>query len=374
MTQKIKRALSMLLTAVLCFTTFSGLATTAYAAGEQGTAYLISFPRDGDEAYSGEWGHDAQTYINGWKTDKSRYTTVYAMNSYTGNICYCIEPGTPLETGNILGQKGEDFWEQYPSDYNKTISPETIKLMIGRIFQYGYTGTISTSWRSQNEGAENLSHAVATQLLIWETVVGERDADFNKVSTGGKNAILDQISSAHPLHDKIMSYYHRIEQSVQSHVKLPSFLSDSKDSAQTTTLTWDGSKYTATLTDKNNVLADYSFSADIKDNIEYDFLLREKPLDTDRLNEIVDLMLETVCTARKKIRIAGDDYPAELVKAKFMKLNSSHIEFVLDCLQENTTKIRNIKQYLRAALFNAPSTIDSYYTALVAHDMAEGKI
>lgn len=262
MTQKIKRALSMLLTAVLCFTTFSGLATTAYAAGEQGTAYLISFPRDGDEAYSGEWGHDAQTYMNGWKTDKSRYTTVFSMNSYTGNICYCIEPGTPLETGNILGQKGEDFWEQYPSDYNKTIPPETIKLMIGRIFQYGYTGTVSSSWRSQNEGAENLSHAVATQLLIWETIVGERDADFNKVSTGGKNAILDQISSAHPLHDKIMSYYHRIEQSVQSHVKLPSFLSDSKDSAQTTTLTWDGSKYTATLTDKNNVLADYSFSAD----------------------------------------------------------------------------------------------------------------
>ena len=112
----------------------------------------------------------------------------------------------------------------------------------------------------------------------------------------------------------------------------------------------------------------------IKDNIEYDFLLREKPLDKDRLNEIVDLMLETICTARKKIRIAGDDYPAELVKAKFMKLNSSHIEFVLDCLQQNTTKIRNIKQYLRAALFNAPSTIDSYYTALVAHDMAEGKI
>lgn len=157
MTQKIKRALSLLLTVVLCFTTFSGLATTAYAAGEQGTAYLISFPRDGDEAYSGEWGHDELTFMNGWKTGKGRYTTVYAMNSYTGNICYCIEPGAPLQTGNILGQKGENFWEQYPSDYNKTISPETIKLMIGRIFQYGYTGTISTSWRSQNEGAENLS-------------------------------------------------------------------------------------------------------------------------------------------------------------------------------------------------------------------------
>ena len=112
----------------------------------------------------------------------------------------------------------------------------------------------------------------------------------------------------------------------------------------------------------------------IKDNIEYDFLLQNNSLDKDRLNEIVDLMLETVCTARKKIRIAGDDYPAELVKAKFLKLDSSHIEFVLNCMQENTTKIRNIKQYLRAALFNAPSTIDNYYTALVAHDMAKGKI
>ena len=108
----------------------------------------------------------------------------------------------------------------------------------------------------------------------------------------------------------------------------------------------------------------------IKDNIEYDILIQDPHMDKDRLDEIVDLILETVCTARKTLRIAGDDYPAELVKSKFMKLTSSHIEFVLDCMRENTTKIRNIKQYLRAVLFNAPSTIDSYYTALVAHDMA----
>ena len=110
----------------------------------------------------------------------------------------------------------------------------------------------------------------------------------------------------------------------------------------------------------------------IKDNIEYDILIQDPHMDKDRLDEIVDLILETVCTARKTLRIAGDDYPAELVKSKFMKLTSSHIEFVLDCMRENTTKIRNIKQYLRAVLFNAPSTIDSYYTALVAHDMASG--
>ncbi len=110
----------------------------------------------------------------------------------------------------------------------------------------------------------------------------------------------------------------------------------------------------------------------IKDNIEYAYLIQDKNIDRGMLDEIVSLMLETVCTRRKVIRIAGDDYPAELVKSKFMKLNSSHIQFVIDCMHQNTTKIRNIKKYLLAVLFNAPNTIDSYYTALVAHDMASG--
>ena len=112
----------------------------------------------------------------------------------------------------------------------------------------------------------------------------------------------------------------------------------------------------------------------IKDNIDYDILKQDMKFDGDRLDEIVDLMLETVCTARKRVRIAGDDYPAELVKSKFMKLDGEHIRFVLDCMRENTTKIRNIKQYLKAALFNAPSTIGNYYTSLVAHDMASGAL
>ncbi len=81
----------------------------------------------------------------------------------------------------------------------------------------------------------------------------------------------------------------------------------------------------------------------IKDNIEYDILVQDTHIDKDRLDEIVTLILETVCTARKTIRVAGDDYPAELVKSKFMKLDSSHIQFVFDCMKENTTKIRNIK-------------------------------
>ena len=112
----------------------------------------------------------------------------------------------------------------------------------------------------------------------------------------------------------------------------------------------------------------------ILDNIEYSYLVQDSHIDREQLDEIVDLIVDTVCSARKTIRIAGDDYPAELVKSKFMKLNSEHIRFVLDCMQENTTKIRNIKQYLKAVLFNAPSTIDSDYTSLVAHDMASGAL
>ena len=257
-----KRGLSLLLAVVMCLASFVGIGTTtAYAAEETDEVCLVSFPRDGDANYSGEWGHDSHAFMNGWSVQKSRYTSVYAMGSYDGNICYCIEPGVPLKTGDRFTKKGENFWDNYPSSYNNTISPDDIKLFIGRIFQYGYTGTISTSWRSQNEGGDKLAHAVATQLLIWETVVGERDEDFNKVSTGSKDAICDQISTGHPLYSQIMSYYNSIARSVQNHSKVPSFFSKSTSKAQNIELEWDGEKYTATLTDTNNVLGGYLFSA-----------------------------------------------------------------------------------------------------------------
>lgn len=107
----------------------------------------------------------------------------------------------------------------------------------------------------------------------------------------------------------------------------------------------------------------------IKDNIEYEHLVKNLRMSQERLDEIVTLILETACTSRKTIRIAGDDYPAELVKEKFMKLNSSHIQYAFEAMQKNTTQIRNIKQYLRAVLFNAPSTIGNYYAARVNHDL-----
>ena len=110
----------------------------------------------------------------------------------------------------------------------------------------------------------------------------------------------------------------------------------------------------------------------ILENIEYDCLKRRYPLYQDDLNEIVELLVETVCAKRKTTRISGADFPHEIVRSRFLKLDSSHIEFVMDCLQKNTTQVRNIKQYLLAVLFNAPTTMNNHYTSLVNHDMHAG--
>lgn len=112
----------------------------------------------------------------------------------------------------------------------------------------------------------------------------------------------------------------------------------------------------------------------ILDNIEYEYLIQDSHIDREQLDEIAELIVDTVCSARKTIRIAGDDYPAEVVKARFMKLDSSHVQYVMDCMRENTTYVRNIKKYLLAALYNAPGTISNYYSSLVQHDMyGDGK-
>lgn len=107
----------------------------------------------------------------------------------------------------------------------------------------------------------------------------------------------------------------------------------------------------------------------IKENIAYDGLLHDFPYDHDRIDEILELLVETVCSKKKYIRVSGEDYPAQVVKSRLLKLDSEHIRFVFDCLKENTTRIRNIRQYLLATLYNAPATIGNYYSALVNHDM-----
>ena len=258
-----KRVAALLLALVMCLTAFPGFGITAHAATDvTDEIFMIAFPREGDSAFDDDWGHSAMTFKNGWHTSKSRYTNIRAMGSYSSQICYCIEPGVPQNTGDEFSQKGENFWDNYPSDYNDVLSPDEIKLFIGRIFQYGYTGNISLNWRSQNSAdADKLSHAIATQLLIWETMVGERDADFNKVDPGSYDAVLGYLNEKHPLRDQVMSHYNSMVSSVKKHTKLPSFMSKSTGKAQTVELAWNGSEYTATLTDSNEVLSGYTFSS-----------------------------------------------------------------------------------------------------------------
>lgn len=259
-----KKGTSALLAMVMCLSTFFGIGSTTAFAAESTTdeVVMISFPRDGDDNLGGNWGHDELHYMNGWTASETNKITVYTVGSWTGNACYCIEPGTPLSTGDNLTKRDETYWDNYPSTYNSTISVDEIKLFIGRIFQYGYTGTVSTSWRSQNaDDADKMAHIMATQTLIWETVVGERDSNFNHVDTGSYDAISDRVSTKHPLYSRYMSYYNSIASNVQKHSKVPSFCAKSTSKAQNIELEWNGTNYTATLTDTNNVLSQYTFSA-----------------------------------------------------------------------------------------------------------------
>ncbi len=125
-------------------------------------------------------------------------------------------------------------------------------------------------------------------------------------------------------------------------------------------------------TERNGIEAREAYQDVIYGNIDYDVLVSRPDIDREQLGEIAQLIVDTVCTARKTIRISGDDFPAEVVKSRFLKLDSNHILFVMDGMKENTTKIRNIKKYLLAALYNAPVTMNSYYAARVQHDLYGG--
>ena len=108
----------------------------------------------------------------------------------------------------------------------------------------------------------------------------------------------------------------------------------------------------------------------VTERLEMQILYEEYPYDRGILDEILDLITDVLCSKRKTIRIAGDDKPGQVVKSQFMKLNMMHIEYVMDCMKQNTVKVRNIKQYLLAMIYNAPLTMQSYYQARVNNDMA----
>ncbi len=263
-----RRSISGLLALLICFTAILGSGVTAFAAastGETADSYSVAFPRDGDANldYSGTWGHDELHYMNGWTSGEATWmTTLHTIGSFDGPACYCIEPGVPRNLYRSYESYGEDYWDTFPAEYNRTIDGRTMKTLLGRIMQYGYQGNLSLDWRSQNEAdADKLAHMMATQVLVWETVVGERDADFNHVDPGSADAVKSVYRTSHPLYSRFSAYYDSIEASVKKHTVVPSFMDRSEEAAQTVELSWDGGRYTATLTDTNGVLSEYVFSS-----------------------------------------------------------------------------------------------------------------
>ena len=107
----------------------------------------------------------------------------------------------------------------------------------------------------------------------------------------------------------------------------------------------------------------------IRENIDYDGFVRERPYDAGQLDEMVEIMVEAVCSKKETLRVAGNDFPQAVVKSRLLKLDREHIVFVFDCLKENTTQVRNMKQYLLTVLYNAPATIENHYAAQVNHDL-----
>ena len=189
-------------------------------------------------------------------------TTLHTIGSFDGPACYCIEPGVPRNLYRSYESYGEDYWDTFPAEYNRAIDGRTMKTLLGRIMQYGYQGNLSLDWRSQNKAdADKLAHMMATQVLVWETVVGERDADFNHVDPGSADAVKSVYRTSHPLYSRFSAYYDSIEASVKKHTVVPSFMDRSEEAAQTVELSWDGGRYTATLTDTNGVLGEYAFSS-----------------------------------------------------------------------------------------------------------------
>lgn len=257
MKKNIKRFLSLLLTVSVTCSMFlvTGQFFTVSAKDVSGETYCIEFPR-GNDPNRKYWGHGNLKYMSGWKNEKSNQMMLFSIGSWNGNTCYCIEPGVPINTHQTVHSKGDDYWDDFPS--NQTIKGRTIQKLIGRILQYGYTGKNNTNWISTDPvGSDKLANIIATQVLIHEVIVGERREDFSKVNAHdyGCNNVLESVLPQHPLRNKIMNHYSRIEQEVKQHTITPEFGGSVFD------LQYDGSKYTATLTDQNNVLSKFDFSS-----------------------------------------------------------------------------------------------------------------
>jgi len=247
--------------ALLCGTCIFAFAATV-------TVSVLNLPRPG-ESKTG-WEYPAMNMLNGWVFLGSDHMLAYSADGYYGKAAYCFEPGAPLDNGDARSNQalpdtlGDNFFNNYPSNLNDALTPRQIHLFLGRILKHGYTGNINFDWSTSNSThANQMAQYIATQRLIWEVIVGERDAGFNKIDANlrGRNNIMESVASNHPLRSQILSAYNSIVSSVKGHTVIPSFMRSAAGSAVSYSLDWDGAKYMASLNDTNGVLSDYNFTS-----------------------------------------------------------------------------------------------------------------
>jgi len=252
MKRKFTKAMALLLSLTFIFTTFVGIPFITNAATEEIIISMVDYPRGGGTT---TWGHPALSFMNGWNVSSTTMFSAKAASNKGMAVAYCVQPNVPLHPGD---KNPEILPANFLDTYNNGILDHVdIQQLLGRIFQYGYTGIVTTSLSN-----DVMANMIATQKLVWEVIVGERRPDFTyRTPTGGYDKVMDCIRSDHPLRAEIYNHYNRIVTSVQNHSKTPSFMGGSLTSSPVHELIWDGSKYAVTLNDSNGVLANFTFSS-----------------------------------------------------------------------------------------------------------------
>lgn len=248
MSKKFTRAAALMLSLFLLLGTF---AVIGHATGEV-VVSMIAFPRGGGTDL---WGRPALTLMNGWTADSTTNFHALGASNHGMQVVFCVQPGVPLRSGDRNPHITPE--ELFASFDNGVLNAEQVQILLGRLFQHGFGGTVSTEL-----SYAQITEIIATQALVWEIIVGERNLDFSwNAPPAGVNRSLEMVRPNHPQRALIMQHYDRIVAAVQGHSTIPSFMRGSLVGAVTHELTWNGTNFSTTLTDTNGVLANFNFTS-----------------------------------------------------------------------------------------------------------------
>ncbi|MCL2447298.1 MAG: SpaA isopeptide-forming pilin-related protein, partial [Oscillospiraceae bacterium] len=247
MKNKITKKMMVFLLSFICiFAVAAATSVAAAAQTEQLTIQIVNYPRG---MVDPSWGSPALNFVNGWHNNPANMFMAKGSQTHGMAVAYCVQIGVSISTGDTNPQiSSAAFLQNYN---NGVLTSEQIQTLLGRLFQHGFSGIVTFDMSD-----EAITELIATQLLVWEIIVGERNPDFShRAPPASLDRITDTILPNHPLRARIFSHYDRIVAAVRAHSTLPSFMGATHE------LTWNGSAFSVTLTDANNVLANFNFSS-----------------------------------------------------------------------------------------------------------------